>query len=88
MPQVEVEPALPRICSRQRNSDNMPSGTLSEYYQCFISVPLFGHLLSEMASQFTFHHQTALNGICSLLVTLSLPSLDSIPGETNTWKIK
>ena len=75
---VEVEPALPRICSCQRYSNTTPSRTPSEYYRRSISIPLFDHLLSEMASRFTVHNQTALNGMClvpSVLVTISFPEL-------------
>ena len=105
---MEVEPALPRICCYQRYSNNMPSGTPSEYYRRIISIPPIDHLLSEMASRFTVHHQTALNGMCLMpsLATLSfpevkdkalkfadmykddLPSLDSVPGEIHSCKIK
>ena len=56
------------------NRSNIPADTPSKYYCRCISIPLLDHLLSEMQSRFTIHHQTALLGltiVLSVLVKLS-----------------
>jgi hypothetical protein len=70
---VSTEPSIPRRCGRQIHRSNIPADTPSEYYCRTISIPLLDHLLSEMQSRFTTHHQIALLGLCivpSVMVTL------------------
>ena len=43
-----VEPSLPRLCGRQRNRDNIPAQTPSQYYRRTVTIPVLDHLISEM----------------------------------------
>lgn len=69
---VQVEITLPRLCSRQRNRENIPAQSPSEYYRRTITIPVFDHLISEIKARFSSHQKTALLGlhlIPSILVT-------------------
>ena len=81
---VGVEPALPRLCARQKNRSNIPAENACEYYWRVISVPLLDHLITELESRFDKHKQTALQGmylIPALLVTKSLEEISPKVGE-------
>lgn len=70
---VDVVPALPRRCGRQRHRDNTPADEPVTYYRRCISVPLVDHLVVELERRFSPHHCIALLGLClvpSALVTL------------------
>ena len=72
---IGKEPSLPRLCGRQTHRSNIPSQTPKEYYRLTITIPLLDHMLSEMASRFSKHQQTAVTGLLlvpSILVTNSL----------------
>ena len=73
---VGIVPSLPRRCGRQIHHSNTPADTPSEYYcRTIISIPLLDHLLSEMKSRFSKHHQTALLGLTIVpSVLVSIPS--------------
>ena len=74
MSDIDVEPCLPRRCSRQTHRSNVPGDTPSEYYCRTVSIPLLDHLLSEMDSCFSSHQQTALFGLSvvpSIMLSLS-----------------
>ena len=60
---VGDEPSLPRLCARQAHRSNIPAENACEYYRRVISIPLLDHLISQIESRFTSHHQTALHGL-------------------------
>ena len=72
---IGVEPSLPRCCGWQTYHFNVPSDTPSVYYCQDISIPLLGHLLSEMESHFNTHQQTALLGLSLVPSILFQPFL-------------
>ena len=81
---IGKEPSLPRLCGRQTHCSNIPSQTPKEYYRLTITIPLLDHMLSEMASRFSKHQQTAVTGLLlvpSILVTNSLTEAMSKLGQ-------
>ena len=76
-----VEPSLPRLCGRQRNRDNIPAQTPSQYYRRTVTIPVLDHLISEMNRRFSEHQKTALLGlnlIPSILVKKPLCEVESV----------
>ena len=70
---VSTEPSIP--VGQHFHRSNIPADTPSEYNCHCISISLLDHLLSEMQSRFTKHHQTVFLGLSivpsSVLVKLS-----------------
>ena len=78
---IRVEPSLPRLCGRQRNRDNIPAQTPSQYYRRTVTIPVLDHLISEMNRRFSEHQKTAflgLNLILSILVKKPLCEVESV----------
>ena len=78
---VGVEPLLPRLCGRQRNRDNIPAQTPSQYYRRTVTIPVVNHLISEMDRRFSEHQKTALHGlnlIPSIWVKKPLSEVESV----------
>lgn len=74
---VDVEPALPRRCGRQRHRDNNPAETPLDYYRCTVSIGLVDHLLVELRARFTAVQKSALQGLCLVpSVLVSMPQED------------
>ena len=80
---IDVEPCLPRRCSRQTHHSNAPADTPSEYYCRTVSIPLLDHMLSEMDSRFSCHQRTALFGL-SVVPSIML----SLTREECTTKLR
>ena len=77
---IGIVPSVPRRCGRRSHRNNVPADTPSEYYCRCLSIPLLDHLLVEIASRFTKHQQTALQGLAvipSIMVSLSLDECTS-----------
>ena len=77
---IGTQPSLPRLCGRQTHRLNIPSQTPKEYYRRNITIPLVDHILSELASRFSKHQQTAVTGLMlipSVLVTKTLAEVQS-----------
>lgn len=47
---VDVQPAMPRICSRQTQRDNAPSSIPSEYFKRNVTIP-FGSLMNYRTNE-------------------------------------
>ena len=77
---IGTQPSLPRLCGRQTHRSNIPYQTPREYYRQNITIPLLDHILSELASRFSKHQQTAVTGLMlipSVLVTKTLAEVQS-----------
>ena len=74
---IGTQASLPRLCGRQTRRSNTPSQTPKEYYRRNITIPLLDHILSELASHFNKHQQTALMLIPYVLVTKTLAEVQS-----------
>ena len=59
---IGTEPSLPRLTSRQTHRSNVPSKTPKGCYRQTLTIPLLGHMLSEMDRRFSKHQQTAVTG--------------------------
>ena len=59
---VDVVPALPRCCGRQRHRDNTPAKDALMYYRRCITIPLLDHLLVELESRFSHLHPGGTTG--------------------------
>ena len=69
-------PSTPRTCARQAHRSNTPASSPSEYYLRTISIPLIGHLLSELKSRISSHQSVALLGLCiipSAMLVMPVP---------------
>ena len=60
---VIVQPAMPRICSRQTQRDNAPSSIPSEYIKRNVTIPFLDELSGQMKQRFSSVQQTAVSGL-------------------------
>ena len=69
---IGVELCIPRLCGRQQHRDSVPAGTPHEYYKRNLTIPLLDHVLVEMKSRFSIHHQNATCGLGFIPATMVL----------------
>ena len=56
---VDIEPAKPRTCVRQRNRPNAEAETVEEWYMVNVAIPFMDHIMTELDSQFSALAQTS-----------------------------
>ena len=49
---VDIEPAKPRTCARQKNRPNAEAETVEEWYKVNVAIPFLDHIITELGSQF------------------------------------
>ena len=78
--EVGTTPSMHRICGRQRHRASIPAFNLSDFRRTN-TVPILGHLLSELDIRFSSHQKTAFQGLYlvpSVLVTEALATVSSM----------
>ena len=78
-----IDEYVPRVCKRQRNRDNPPHVSASDYYKKVVTIPVLDHLHSELTTRFSEDSYIAYKGL--YLIPSKIISLKS-KGET--WKDK
>jgi len=63
--------AIPRICGRQTQRQNVPAESPLIYYRRAVFVPLLDHLIEELGSRFSVMAQRAVQVLCLLPHNLS-----------------
>ena len=53
---IDVEPAVPRLASRQLGRENVEHSSAEEYYRRTTALPLLDHLVQQLQDRFGDHH--------------------------------
>ena len=48
-----AEMKIPRLCGKQRHSENVPAESVEEYYRRCLAVPFLDHIILELKNRFT-----------------------------------
>ena len=56
----------PRICSQQKNRNNIPHTSISDYYKKTITIPLLDNFVTDMKTRFNESAITAYQGLSIL----------------------
>ena len=56
---VDIEPAKPRTCARQKNRPNAEAETVEEWYKVNVAILFLDHMITELDSQFSAVAQMA-----------------------------
>ena len=67
---LDVDERKPRTCGRQRNRDNHPAATVSEYYKRCITLPLVDHLINDLDNWFDIDTMFVYKGLSAIPETL------------------
>ncbi len=59
---IDVAPSKPRTAQRQVHRANMPSDTVSQYYERAVTLPFLDHLTSQLQTRFSDRHMSQLSG--------------------------
>ena len=58
-----VDPGVPRTCSWQRQRQNVPASSPSEYYRRALTIPILDELIGQMKTRFSNHHTLAMKAM-------------------------
>lgn len=64
--EIDVEPVVPRIVSRQLGRENVEHNSAEEYYRRITTLPLLDHLIQQLEERFG-NHQIFVSKLLSLV---------------------
>ena len=64
---MPIEESTPRVISRQKHRQNVPSDNSSDYYKRTTTIPLLDHLISELNARFDSNSSQIVSEFMQLL---------------------